>query len=497
VLPPVYDHVGFGPASQIRGTRGDASCNFHPPPPMEELFDVQGHAIGPGSFVTIRFMREGLALAVPLPPEARCNIHPSRAPVGYVDRSGRFAIAPQFDYAYDFAPNGLAGVKIGNQWGFIDKQGKVAIPARHGRIAAQFADFWSDSNHVGFGAEDLARVETDDGTQSIDAAGHPVGPGGWMSIGDFDPIGLVPVYKKRLGKDPNEIGLMDLHGKFVLAPTYDRIERFSNGYAAVEKGGQWGFIDARGELVVPLQYAWAGQFDRHGIAKVLLHPGRDPGDPKVQSLGYGFIDTRGHVVLDKDDYDWADAFQDAMDEPVARVTRAGRTGYVDTHGTLVPGWFEAGSQFGCDGLAAVETGGKFGYVDRSGRFVIPARYDVAERFDDDRAALAMLHGKWGMIDHEGKVVVPVRVRQARGLRGTGHHDGQHRPARRRHRSRWPRRRSAAAGPEARPAGRGSLTGVRPSRRRAPTPSRPAVLPCDARAGTPGSAGSAARCRTAA
>ena len=37
------------------------------------------------------------------------------------------AIQPQFDEATDFS-EGLAAVKIGGKWGFVDKSGKFVIP---------------------------------------------------------------------------------------------------------------------------------------------------------------------------------------------------------------------------------------------------------------------------------------------------------------------------------------------------------------------------------
>ena len=38
------------------------------------------------------------------------------------------------------------------------------------------------------------------------------------------------------------------------------------------------------------------------------------------------------------------------------------------------------------GLAPVKTGGKYGFIDRRGRFVIPPRFEGAGRFEDDGVA---------------------------------------------------------------------------------------------------------------
>jgi hypothetical protein len=44
----------------------------------------------------------------------------------YIDKAGKVITAARFDYARDFS-EGLAPVKIGNQWGFIDKTGALVV----------------------------------------------------------------------------------------------------------------------------------------------------------------------------------------------------------------------------------------------------------------------------------------------------------------------------------------------------------------------------------
>ena len=45
---------------------------------------------------------------------------------GYIDKSGKVVIEPQFDYVRDFS-EGLAVVEKDGKWGVIDKNGKVVI----------------------------------------------------------------------------------------------------------------------------------------------------------------------------------------------------------------------------------------------------------------------------------------------------------------------------------------------------------------------------------
>jgi hypothetical protein len=47
---------------------------------------------------------------------------------GYIDRAGRFVIAPKFDDAWDFS-DGLARVERRGRVGYIDRRGRFVVPA--------------------------------------------------------------------------------------------------------------------------------------------------------------------------------------------------------------------------------------------------------------------------------------------------------------------------------------------------------------------------------
>ena len=424
ILPPIYQELALGPGGQVVATREDPTCPFHPAPTLDMLFDLRGRPQLAAPLADVGFFHEGLARAMPLPVgEQRCarpNKHyqGARQPRGYIDGSGRFVIAAQFDEAADFAANGLAAVRIDRQWGFIDKQGRTAIPVQYDNVLPLSDDLLGDDARRGFADGLPARVEQRDSVSLVDAAGRPVGQGGWMRIGPFDSAGLAKVIARGEGHRYGPMGLIDARGQLRLAPAYGAIDPFVNGFAGVAKDGRWGFIDMHGELVVPLRFPEPSRegFSRHGLVKVLLHPGRDPADRNVRSMGYGYIDTHGNVVIDKDDYDRVDAFQDAMDEPLARAVKDGRTGYLDTRGKLALGWYAAGTSFGRDGLAAVKVDDKYGYVDRQGRFTIAPAYEDARRFDGDTAVVRR-GGKWGIVDHAGHVVVPFEYDRLAGFGG--------------------------------------------------------------------------------
>lgn len=78
---------------------------------------------------------------------------------GFIDKTGKTVIKPQFDGAMYFS-DGLAGVEIDGKMGFIDKTGKIVIQP-------QF-DYCGDFR------EGLARIEIGGKVKYIDKSGKVV-----------------------------------------------------------------------------------------------------------------------------------------------------------------------------------------------------------------------------------------------------------------------------------------------------------------------------------
>ena len=78
----------------------------------------------------------------------------------------------------------------------------------------------------------------------------------WVSIGDFQN-GLAPVCAPSNGKW-GYIREQDAH--IAIEPQYDGANNFSGGYAGVQVGKQWGFINTQNNMVIEPQYRWVGGF---------------------------------------------------------------------------------------------------------------------------------------------------------------------------------------------------------------------------------------------
>ena len=100
-----------------------------------------------------------------------------------------------------------------------------------------------------------------------------------------------------------------------------------------------------------------------------------------------------------------DLITGTFSEGLAEVWQNDKMGYIDKSGKIViPIMFESGGAFS-EGLAPVEVNGKWGYIDETGKIVIRPKFDEAEPFKNGFARIQNEHEKYGFIDKTGKIVI--------------------------------------------------------------------------------------------
>lgn len=282
----------------------------------------------------------------------------------YVDRKGNTAIELEngfFGFAFQ---DGVALVQGENSWGeskygAIDTKGNVVIPYEY--------DYFWDDYGLGF-------------------------------VGGFAILG------KRTSEGAQENFFVSSDGKIVISLSdYEDARPFSEGMAAVEQDGKWGYINTTGELKVPCEYESVENF-QNGFA-VVCKDGK-----------YGYINTSGKEITDIQ-FDRAFGFGT---EGYGRVELNGEGSYVDKTGkgteptfsytvpqTLVDSLSAEGYEVGStlrDDRVMISRDGKAGYADSKGNVVIPLEYDtVSSRFT---AGLSLVRrgDKFGYINTQGEVV---------------------------------------------------------------------------------------------
>ncbi|HEY6001373.1 MAG TPA: WG repeat-containing protein [Anaeromyxobacter sp.] len=246
-----------------------------------------------------------------------------------------------------------------------------------------------------------------------------------------DPGNGAPFPVQRDGK----WGYIDRTGRVVVAPRFDRAERFSEGLAAVVLDGRHGYVDAAGAMALAPREQPAGPVHR---------PFRD-GLAAVRSEGgIGFIDRSGNLVIPAR-FTSAEDFSEGLAFACDRlgcgyVDRAGRgvfgpglLGGMPFRGGVAAVWVGKGDMGGkrwalydrergrltgdwenvgnpSEGLVAVRTQGRWGYVDRGGRGVIRPRFAGAGEFSEGLAPVSEQTWLCGYADRSGKLVIPARFR---------------------------------------------------------------------------------------
>jgi hypothetical protein len=205
---------------------------------------------------------------------------------GFIDRTGRIVVPPKFHDTSDFS-EGLAFVRLTyeSKFGYINQTGALVIPY-------QFA--WASDFHEGLAAVALAKGKYG----FIDKTGRLVLQAeGWLSIDDFSE-GLAAVQVEVTdnsvyrGYKDRKYGFIDHSGKFVIPPSYSKVQKFSQGRALFFQPGKnpvYGFIDSQGQVAIKPNFVDGRSF-AEGLAAVAIKAGDD------KKL-WGYINREGDWVI--------------------------------------------------------------------------------------------------------------------------------------------------------------------------------------------------------
>jgi len=216
-----------------------------------------------------------------------------------------------------------------------------------------------------------------------------------------------PELIEKLG---SKLGYVDRDGNPVTKFEFDKADQFSNGMAMVaRKVGEhayddeysqgvedifaYGFINLEGELVWPMEFRWAEDFNEAGFAKVDICDEDD-------ECKAGIIDKDGGWKFRPETYEYIASFSEGL---AFVETHEGWKGYVDEHGEKV---FEAsnGTPF-VNGVADVkfwfddelDACGSSGLVDTKGEYIFPFRvvgaFTVDRSFDENQIMVADIFAK--------------------------------------------------------------------------------------------------------
>lgn len=195
--------------------------------------------------------------------------------------------------------------------------------------------------------------------------------------------------------------------EWLVEPIYEYGSEFKNGMAMVRLNGLFGFINTEGKLVVPTIYKSCTSFDSEGLAT-----------GKIGETTY-LIDRYGHQFIDRNEYDADKTLRNldktrkatyAAGDYVPKKSPDGKWGYRLLEDWAIQPRFEEAGDFS-EGIAPVKLGGKWGFIGKDGKSVIPYKYEFAAPLRGGLARVAQM-GKYGFIDKNGEVVIPYKYAYA-------------------------------------------------------------------------------------
>jgi hypothetical protein len=220
----------------------------------------------------------------------------------------------------------------------------------------------------------------------------------------------------------NKWGLLSNQGfEFFPVNFYDEVIDYEKGFAKVSLNGKWGIVNSSGREIIPCKYDEIQNFEKDGFAQLssnhkwafVNNSGKiiTPFKYDIANMrghyggGYEFhqglaaVNVGGKFQTFDADYSW----------------NGGKWGFIDTTGKeVIPcqydnvsqdanGNYDSAPAFSADGLVRLKIKGKCGCVDATGKEIIPFKYDSIGIFENGKAKVYQ-NGKEFYIDKSGNLV---------------------------------------------------------------------------------------------
>lgn len=274
---------------------------------------------------------------------------------GFIDKAGKLVIEPQFaaidPYANHFSEDRIAVGGKNGKWGFIDKAGNIVIEPKF--------------DNVGTFRNKYAAIKLNNKWGFIDWHGNIVIEPQFKSVSGF-------IENLAGAKLDTQWGYIDRSGKFVIRPQFNNASSFFRDRARVQVSYLWGMINANGDFITKPQYSLMTSFYK-GVAVASYQ------DKTV------FINEDGKIVKELEGIDFDFEMVDFTDGllPVWKY----RTSITDLFS---------------DGYARDRR--LYGFVDITGKIVIPLKYKNVSNFENCLAAV-QVNGKWGIINTKDEMLI--------------------------------------------------------------------------------------------
>lgn len=286
------------------------------------LIDTEGKYILKPKYVLISpFNADGLAIA---------SRQANRIKYEVIDLQGRVITQTAYRHIQSYS-EGLAAIRLNEQYGFIDNNGKLVIDNKYSKVS----DF----------SEGLASVQYEGKCGYVNQTGETIIPFEFSKCLDFED-GKAVVYNGY-----RKAGLIDNQGKFLIKPGLNRLMNFNDGRGLVrDEKYRFYYITEQAKLYDGF-YDKAGSFT-NGVAVV-----------QIEGL-WGVINQKGIEIIPPK-YDKIENFEDGY----AKVRIKEFSGLSNLNGELIVAPDYEYISYAGEGIFRVEQGDMIGYFDREGSWI--------------------------------------------------------------------------------------------------------------------------------
>lgn len=320
---------------------------------------------------------------------------------GLKDINGKDVLPTEYTQLSVYADNNVILAKKGDDYGFIDMKGNWLfkkssavynlVSCKYGMVLCKVNDKYGFLNLKG---EEVITTQYD-----------------WAD--DFNEYGIARVGNRKSGSSySNLYGYINKQGKTIVPIQYESLFLFANGYTTAKDPAtnRFGYLDTKGNWILKPTYISASNFDKYGGAWV-----------KMTDNKYHYIDKKGKDLgtFDKTGTyheDFTKEYMAVMDDNPAftLINNKGKAiktiedckkifsllegiagyqsaendlyGFVDMSGNKIGKAEFTGFNGFHEGLSkvikTVDGKSKNGFIDKSGKVVIPIIYDWASSFED-------------------------------------------------------------------------------------------------------------------
>jgi hypothetical protein len=252
-----------------------------------------------------------------------------------------FKLMEIFGFGVKGFNNGMVAIKVGEQWGFLNTSGKLAVPIKYDKVT----EFYE--GYAGAEAGGQFFVLSSTGTAV------PIADSKTKDVKHFSD-GLAPYYTTD-----KKSGYVDTKGQVVIPATFHSVGYFVGGLAwAKLPEGKVGFINKKGEWVIQPQFDAAKEFDAQSkMARVKI------------GEQWSYVSATGenlNMTLE--------SYGDFV-EGLCYGKQGGLVGFFDKKGIwIIKPQFDAVRDFK-NGFAAAKQGESWGVIDKTGKWIIQPSFD--------------------------------------------------------------------------------------------------------------------------